>query len=64
MIERGEAFALEEIERENGLGGWVDKEGEGAEAVESAEGMAGDGASGLLELIFWKHDEVVSVIIV
>ena len=60
VVEKGEGFGFEPRERENGLGSWVD--GEGAVAVESAEGMAGGGALELL-FIFGNHCEVNSVII-
>lgn len=55
VVERGDRLALEGRERKNGLGVWVEEEGGGAEAVESADGMAGGGGLGLL-LIFWEHE--------
>lgn len=48
VVERGKGLALEDMERENGLGVWVEEEGEEAEAVESADGIAGGGGLGLL----------------
>ena len=38
VVESGEGLALELREMEKGFGGWVD--GDGVEAVESADGMA------------------------